>query len=298
MPSLPFALRHAFARKRPLLRPNGIRFVLISSALAIVVPAAYAAELPSSGCALENVAAGDRLERSIEVDGVVRKYILQVPTAVKAQKPAPLLLDFHGWGHSAAGVFEVSRFKELAERDGFITAYPDGLPVTLMRGEERPGWQIGGVDGNRDIAFTKALLDRLEREYCIDRARIYSTGFSNGAFFSHILGCAMSDRIAAIAPVSGGHITIPCTPTRAVPVLIYHGLTDDLIPPERARQARDQWITLDHCGEPRKGKCELYAGCNGGVEVRYCEVDLGHTWPPEATVEIWDFLRRFSLPGV
>jgi polyhydroxybutyrate depolymerase len=255
-----------------------------------------AAPRPSAGCTQPGVAAGDRLEQTIDVGGVARKYILHVPDSVKTGQAVPLLLDFHGWGHSAAGVWTVSRFKELAERDAFITAYPDGLPVTLLRGEARPGWEIARVDGNRDLAFVTALLDHLEREYCIDRARIYSTGFSNGAFFSHILGCTMADRIAAIAPVGGGQITVACEPTRPMPVLIYHGLTDELIPPERARRARDQWLALDQCGEPQKGKCERHTACSGGVEVRYCEVDLGHTWPPEATAEIWEFLRSYSLP--
>lgn len=256
--------------------------------------AATAAPLPSNGCSRAAIDVGERLERSIEVGGVTRNYILHVPQSARPQQPVPVLLDFHGWGHSAAGVWRVSQFKELAERDGFITVYPDGLPVTLMRGEERPGWQIAAVDGNRDLAFTQAVLDRLEQDFCVDRARVYSTGFSNGAFFSHILGCVLADRVAAIAPVGGGHITVPCKPDRPVPVLIYHGSSDELIPAKRAQQARDEWARIDRCGEPKKGACERYT-CEAGVEVRYCEVDVGHIWPPRATGEIWEFLRRYSL---
>lgn len=250
---------------------------------------------PSSGCSRPAFDTGLKLERTIEVGGVTREYILHVPARAAPGRPAALLLDFHGWGHSATGVWNVSGFKALAERDGFITAYPNGLPVSLLRGESRPGWEIASVAGNRDIAFTKALLDQLEKDLCIDRSRVYSTGFSNGAFFSHILGCVLADRIAAIAPVSGGHITVPCSPARPVPVLLYHGTADELIPVQRARQARDQWVTIDRCDEPTKGVCEVY-GCAAGTEVRYCEVPLGHTWPPRATEEIWSFLRRYSLP--
>lgn len=249
----------------------------------------------SGGCARSAIDAGERLEKSIDVGGARRAYILHVPGSTKPGQPLPLLLDFHGWGHSAAGVWRVSHFKELAERDGFITVYPDGLPVRLRRDESRPGWEILGVEGNRDLAFTRALLDEIERDYCIDRTRIYSTGFSNGAFFTNLLGCALSDRIAAIAPVGGGRITVPCRPGRAVPVLIYHGRTDEVIPPEHARQARDQWAAIDGCAGLQPGPCERYENC-AGAEVRYCEVDIGHTWPPEATTEIWQFLRRHTLP--
>lgn len=250
---------------------------------------------PSAGCFRSSIDAGDRLEKSIDVGGARREYILHVPGSTKPSQPLPLLLDFHGWGHSAEGVWRVSRFKALAERDGFITAYPDGLPVRLRREESRPGWEILGVDGNRDLAFTKAMLDEIEHDYCIDRARIYSTGFSNGAFFTNLLGCVLSDRIAAIAPVGGGRITVPCRPDRAVPVLIYHGRMDELIPPEHARLARDQWAEIDGCAGLKPGPCERYENC-AGAEVRYCEVDIGHTWPPEATNEIWQFLRRHTLP--
>jgi polyhydroxybutyrate depolymerase len=209
-------------------------FTALAAFLLFAPSSVFAASQPSSGCSKEKFETGEKLERTIEVGGVRRNYILHVPKTAKPHHPAPLLLDFHGWGHSAAGVWRVSRFKELAERDGFITVYPDGLPVVLLRGESRPGWQIAQVEDNRDLAFTTAVLDELEKEFCIDRARVYSTGFSNGAFFSNVLGCVMADRIAAIAPVSGGQITVPCNPGRPVPVLIYHGRTDEVIPPQRA----------------------------------------------------------------
>ena len=171
--------------------------------------------------------------KTIDVGGTPRQVILDVPDAVRAGTPAPVLLDFHGFRHSGAGVWDVSGFKALAAREGFITAYPEGLPITLrLRGEEMQGagWQMDAVAGNRDVAFTTALLDQLERDYCVDRRRIYSTGFSNGAFFSQLLACALSPRIAAVAPVSGGTLRIDCTPARPVPILIQHGSEDDLDP--------------------------------------------------------------------
>jgi polyhydroxybutyrate depolymerase len=275
-----------------------LRLALLVSALLLPeTRVADAAALPSPGCRAASIEAGARLERSIDVDGVTRKYILHVPAAAKPGIPAPLLLDFHGWGHSAAGVWNVSGFKPLAERDGFITAYPDGLPVRLMRDEARPGWQIASSDMNRDLAFTKALLAAIEDTYCIDRARIYSTGFSNGAFFTHLLGCVLADRLAAIAAVGGGHITIPCSPGRSLPVLIYHGRTDELIPPQKAREARDRWATINNCTGLRAGDCQSYEVCAANAEVLYCEVDIGHHWPPQATAEIWKFFRRHTLPS-
>src|SRR5207249_4361654 len=104
-------------------------------------PAAEAAEVaaqPSAGCSAATIERGRELHRTIDVNGVSRAYILDVPDRVQAQHAAPLLLDFHGFGHSAAGVWQVSKFKELAARDGFLTVYPDGLPVNLI-GREGAG---------------------------------------------------------------------------------------------------------------------------------------------------------------
>jgi polyhydroxybutyrate depolymerase len=258
---------------------------------------------PSQGCTLDQIATGRRLAGRIEVGGVAREYIVDVPDTIRPHVPAPLLFDFHGFGHSGAGVWAVSRFRDLAPQAGLITVYPEGLPVRLrLRGEdlERAGWEMYTVDGNRDLAFVRALLDDLERRYCVDRARVFSTGFSNGAFFSALLACTMADRFAAVAPVSGGRLKIDCTPGRAVPILIHHGRLDDLIPIDYAREARDDWLKVDGCAadtkEPDGTACTRWSACRNGAVVEYCEEDVGHTWPPDATARVWEFLQKHPLP--
>jgi polyhydroxybutyrate depolymerase len=157
---------------------------------------------PSLGCKDASVETGRRLLRRLDVGGIERSYILDVPERIRAAVPVPLILDFHGFGHSAAGVWKVSRFGELAARDGFIMAYPDGLVVDL-RGYVGSGWEIFAAGGNRDLAFVTALLDHLERTYCIDRSRVFATGFSNGAWFSTLLACLLPERVAG-----SGHVCV------------------------------------------------------------------------------------------
>jgi polyhydroxybutyrate depolymerase len=243
---------------------------------------------PSAGCSATTLQTGRELSQTIDVNGVKRAYVLDVPESVRPKHPVPLLFDFHGFGHSAAGVWNVSGFKQLAARDGFITVYPDGLPVHLL-GRDAPGWEIFKTGGNRDLAFTARLLDHIEHTYCIDLARVFSTGFSNGAYFSYLLACRMADRFAAVAPVSGGQVPGPCNPGRAVPVLIHHGRQDEVVPVAQARAQRDGWIQRDGCREHVSNACEEYRQCRDGSEVEYCEGDFAHHWPPEATARIWDF---------
>lgn len=272
---------------------------MLVGASATVASAAIVADVPprpSAGCRAAAFEAGRRLERMIEVDGVRRTYILDVPESIRPQTPAPLLFDFHGFGHSAAGVWQVSKFHELAARDRFITIYPDGLPVHLL-GRDGPGWEIFTLDHNRDLAFTTRVLDQLEHAYCIDEARVYATGFSNGAFFSNILGCTLSDRFAAVAPVSGGRLTLPCAPPRGVPVLIHHGRNDPIVDVQQARQERDAWVQADHCTSQGTDACERHRGCRNDVEVDYCEDDGVHRWPEPATERIWKFFQANPMPA-
>ncbi len=274
-------------------------------ALAVSIAlAGFASEVraarPSRGCERTELTKGRKIERKVSVAGVERDFILDVPSGVGAGAPVPLLFDFHGFGHSGAGVWKVSGFKQLAERDGFITVYPTGLPITLeLRGQSHtgPGWEMGASADNRDVAFTRSMLEAIEGEYCVDLDRIYSTGFSNGAFFSSLLGCRMSDRFAAVAPVSGGELRDGCEPTRPVPVMIHHGTRDELIPIERARASRDQWLRANGCTSTADSfgdapRCQRHAKCRGAATVVYCEGDFTHSWPAQATSRIWSFLKE------
>ncbi len=247
----------------------------------------------SRGCAVDSIERGHPLNGSIDVGGLHRAYLLDVPASVQPHVPAPLVFDFHGFGDSAQGVWRASKFHEPAARDGVITVYPDGLPVHLF-GRDAPGWQIANADNNRDLAFTAALLDRLERDYCIDETRVFATGFSNGGFFSHLLGCTMADRFAAVAPVGGGLLTA-CAPSRGVPVLIHHGRNDPIVPVEDAHKARDTWLAVDRCQQHASNECEWHRGCRDGTEVVYCENDGTHHWPTEASERIWSFFRAHPM---
>lgn len=268
---------------------------LLFVALVLCVPSVLSAK-QTPGCAAKTVENGRRLERVITVDGMVRTYILDVPDGVKPEMPTPVMFDFHGFGHSGAGVWKVSAFKAIAEKDPFITVYPDGLSVHLM-GRDGSGWDIFTHESNRELAFVRAMLDALESSYCVDSRRVFSTGFSNGAFLSHLLACTMADRIAAIAPVGGGALPIPCVPSRPVPTLIHHGRNDAIVPVERARKLRDVWVEKNACTERVEQDCEWRRSCRDGAEVGYCEDDSEHHWPVAASQRIWSFFREHPMPA-
>ena len=84
-----------------------------------------------------------------------------------------------------------------------------------------------------DVGFTESLLDSLTSEYNIDLTRVYSTGFSNGGFFSFLLACQLSHKFAAVASVGGSMTPLiynNCNPTHPTPILQVHGTDDGVIP--------------------------------------------------------------------
>jgi polyhydroxybutyrate depolymerase len=213
-----------------------------------------------------------------------------------------------------------------ADASGFVAVHPEGT------GSPR-SWNGGACcgtaasSGTDDVGFVAAIVDQLESELCVDRARVFATGFSNGGFLSHRLGCELADRIAAIAPVSGVLGIDACSPTRPVPVIHIHG-TEDLLVPYDGNPYRDYisvadsiagWVARDGCaGSPAvtfaqgDATCETYSGCAGNADVTLCTIDGGgHQWPGgvslpggghtstdlDATAAIWDFFAAHPMPG-
>jgi polyhydroxybutyrate depolymerase len=78
------------------------------------------------------------------------------------------------------------------------------------------------------VDFISDLLDLLERDLCVDTARVYATGMSNGGQMSSLLACRLADRITAVAPVAGVEFSDTCG-GRPVPVMAFHGTADPIV---------------------------------------------------------------------
>ncbi len=250
-------------------------------------------------------------ERSVLVGDLTRTYYLYVSPNLKTGRPVPLVLMFHGGGGTPKFAEHESKFNELADREGFLVAYPEGLGKSWNDGRrvETIPAQRDNVD---DVAFVAALIDDISRIHPVDQRRIYATGISNGAIFSHYLAANLSSRIAAIAPVVGGlaePLEKSFNPKEPVSVLILNGTKDPLVPyrggditllrAKRGRiiateEAARKWAEHNRCeGAPiadavadknPKDGCILnkltYGNCKDGTEVVVYRLDgAGHTWP-------------------
>jgi polyhydroxybutyrate depolymerase len=157
---------------------------------------------------------------------VDRSYDIVIPHA-RSDEPMPLVLGYHGYAGSPQGL--AGRWSGSALVGGFVAVFPQG---SNLGGSTPAYFNIETVDEPllaNDVGFTRALLDRVEADVCIDRTRIYAMGFSNGGMFVSTLACKLNDRIAAVAPVAGVHLLPDCA-GRPMPIIITHGTSDPLVP--------------------------------------------------------------------
>jgi polyhydroxybutyrate depolymerase len=170
------------------------------------------------------------VEKTIQVDGRQRHYIVFIPE--KVTSPAPVVVALHGGGGTARRMERNTKFDDLAEQDGFIAVYPESVGGNWNdgRGVEFMQAQRENVD---DVKFIKAILDDVAKDHKIDRGRVFATGISNGGFMSHRLAAEASDAIAAVAPVVGGMapaVADKFRPRFPVSILIVQSDSDPLVP--------------------------------------------------------------------
>jgi polyhydroxybutyrate depolymerase len=165
------------------------------------------------------------ISKTINVNGLERRFRVFVPTNLPKDKKPSLVFVFHGGKSDAISIENYSKFSDIAEREKFIAVYPEGIDKNWNDGRE--------LTQTDDLSFVKAMLDSLIKEYNIDEKGIFSTGISNGGFFSNYVAAHLSDRFAAIAPVVGG-IAEPFepkfSPKEPISVFVIQGTADPINP--------------------------------------------------------------------
>ena len=254
--------------------------------------------------------------RTIKVGELERSYELFVPKSLPASDSVPLLLVLHGGGGTGKGMqyLTLGGFNTLADRDGFLVVYPDGLKKNWNDGRMVPSSEAHRMKLD-DVGFLKAMIAALKQEFRIDPQRVYSTGISNGAFMSARLAIEAADVFAAIAPVTGSLPTVEGVrpgPSEPISVLMINSTEDTLVPMGGGAvgfkrtprgtcipvvEAVQFWAQANGCAtgstvldepdrDPVDGtrvKKHSFEGGLDGTEVVLLEIiGGGHTWPSGA----------------
>jgi len=283
------------------------------------------------GCTFSSFAQ-ETINASITHDGIQRDYILYIPEIYDGNTTVPLVLNFHGFGSSASQQMFYGDFRDIADTEGFLLVHPEG---TTFIGNQF--WNVGfpGISSTiDDVGFTEALIDELATLYAIDLDRVYATGMSNGGFMSFLLACQLSEKIAAVASVTGSMTQDTfddCNAQRPTPVLQIHGTEDDVvlyngntlsIP---IADVISYWVDYNNCEttpttttfpdiDPSDGSTiehSVYEDGDNGITTEHMKViGGGHTWPGsvintggtnqdiDASMEIWLFFSRYDIDGL
>ena len=283
------------------------------------------------GCTFSSFAQ-ETINASITHDGIQRDYILYIPELYDGNTTVPLVLNFHGFGSSASQQMFYGDFRDIADTEGFLLVHPEG---TTFIGNQF--WNVGfpGISSTiDDVGFTEALIDELATLYAIDLDRVYATGMSNGGFMSFLLACQLSEKIAAVASVTGSMTQDTfddCNAQRPTPVLQIHGTEDDVvlyngntlsIP---IADVISYWVDHNNSEttpttttfpdiDPSDGSTiehSVYEDGDNGITTEHMKViGGGHTWPGsvintggtnqdiDASMEIWLFFSRYDIDGL
>lgn len=168
---------------------------------------------------------------SLNPENATRKpALVYLPTQYEKEKSWPLVILLHGYTGTAETEDKYLTLRNRVSSRGFILLTPEGT----ANSEKKQFWNATdfccdfektGVD---DVGYLSALIEKVEKEYRVDKSRIYLFGHSNGGFMANRMVCEFEGRFAAVASLAGGTFKNPanCKVQEPVPYLQIHAVDD------------------------------------------------------------------------
>jgi polyhydroxybutyrate depolymerase len=276
-------------------------------------PVAPTAAASGAGCGLETTLASGSSEHHLTSGAVDRRFLVYLPPGADRRAALPVVFNLHGSGGTPEGQLATSQLSSLADTEHFVIVAPASI------GER---WNVPPDPSKPDdVRFISDALDSVMQMLCVDGQRVYATGFSGGGRMSSQLACDLSGRIAAIAAIGGIRFPGPCTGSRNMPILAFHGTGDTVNPYAGGGQpywgtsvesALEGWATHNGCGPRRDSHVApsvdqlAYDGDACSDVVLYRIEGFEHAWPsviyPDrkggtANEILWGFFEDHPLPA-
>ena len=181
-------------------------------------------------------------ERVIEHEGLERSFLIYVPTNIKEN--APLVVAIHGYTSSAKTLMGYSGINQVADKEGFLVAYPQGTKDSRDNNFFNVGYEFHSDSKVNDVNFIREIVLNLTKDYKLNSKRVFATGMSNGGDMSYLLACTSSDLFTAVAPVAGVMMkdTLEnCNPEKKIPIFEIHGTKDSISKFEGDMNNEDKW---------------------------------------------------------
>jgi predicted esterase len=193
-----------------------MRFVILSAIVLIAVAQTALANPPKI------------TKETIEFGGKKRAYYLYVPENLPS-KP-PLILTLHGSSRDGSSLVE--KWKDIADKEGFILAGPNSLNSSR--------WS--STDDSED--FLREIVEQLKGRYSIDPKRVFLFGHSAGAVYALNLSMSQSEYFAAAAVHAGSwrsseELNIVRLAKRKTPIAIFIGDVDQYFPIDSVKKTEE-----------------------------------------------------------
>ena len=200
-----------------------------------------------------------------------RFYLVHVPRRSIVRRPRPLVVVLHGCHQDNRDIEHISGFNQLADRHGFLVAYPFVTSYRGLRSKNCWGWWFDREihAGSGEVEDLWQIVEEIKLRYAVNHRRIHVTGLSSGAGMAVAMMVAHPDKIASGAAVAGvpyaeraeavrhAFNKVPRnrpiaaivsamqaemgeTP-RTVPIQIVHSENDDKVDIQSAKILRDSW---------------------------------------------------------
>lgn len=270
--------------------------------------ATYATGAPASvqpasiaDCGATHPDPGSTVEGTLRSGGFERSYRVQIPPNYTPEKPSPTLIALHGRNSDA---HEIAKYPGMSTLDAVVV-----YPQALVGPNGETAWSGAPYSPDvDDVAFIGDLLDRISRDFCVDTGRAYALGISNGGGLAAMLGCRLADRFAGYATIAGAFYPEAgeCHPSRALPLINFHGTRDTVVPyngdPAKGQPPIPQWLdqraAINGCRTKASTETpapnverERWQSCAAPVE-HYRIIEGGHGWPTQVDTSrvVWNFL--------
>lgn len=146
---------------------------------------------------------------------------------------SPLVLFLHGGGERGSSDAEIGKVKSI------------GLCRNLERPEFAKNWPGVTISPQCDSSHAWSakqmmlLLDHIEKEYKIDKKRIYVTGLSMGGYGTWSCLNENAKRFAAAVPICGGGEPSWAEKMTDTRLWVFHGQKDPVVPVARSQEMID-----------------------------------------------------------
>nr|WP_320120295.1 prolyl oligopeptidase family serine peptidase [uncultured Marinifilum sp.] len=156
------------------------------------------------------------------------KYLEYFPETTKNKDKLPLLIFLHGMGERGYDLNKLKvhgppSFLDNKKDFPFITISPQ-CPDTVYWNEE----------------ILLPFYEEIIAKYPVDKNRIYITGLSMGGFGTWGSIVAKPNLFAAAAPICGGGNPNQLDAVKSMPIWVFHGAKDNVVPIIRSQEMVDR----------------------------------------------------------